>query len=194
MVSEAEIIRALDSSGRGQSISELSGRLKADRRTTAKLLEVLKAKGIVEFERVGMVKLWSVSKSPIISLLLKDDEQSVVLKNILNSLDEGISILDKDLKIIWVNDTVKKMAKRLTHLQGRRCYETYLNRKDICAKCPAMKTFSSDKMQKSVERGKDKNNNSYHYQFITAPIRGRDGKAIAIIETIRDLSDLTGKA
>ncbi|MBI5389236.1 PAS domain-containing protein [Candidatus Woesearchaeota archaeon] len=187
---QENIIKLLDSSQRGLSVSEIADKIKMDRRTVAKQLEVMEAKSIISHEKVGMAKLWSLSRSPLIALLVKDDDQSMILKNILNTLDEGISILDKDLRIIWVNEKIKGMAQRLSHLQGRRCYETYLNRKDICASCPALKTFKSSTIQKSIEKGKDKDGNPFHYQFVTAPIKDRSGQTIAIIETVRDLSGL----
>lgn len=185
---EDKIVSVLGDAQRGLSVTELASRLDIDRRTVAKHLEVMETKGIVEHESVGMAKLYKLTKSPLINLLTKKDEYGMVLQSILNSLDEGVSILDKNLRIIWVNDRIKKMAKKLSHLENRRCYETYVNRKDICARCPALKTFKSNKQHSSVEKGRDRSGKSYFYQFSTAPIKDRRGRTIAIIETVRDLS------
>ena len=93
------IIRNLDQSPRGMSVSELSSQLQTDRRTIAKYLEVLQAKGILEFEKVGTLKLWSISKSPLISLLVREDDQGKVVKSILNNLEDGISIDRKSTRL-----------------------------------------------------------------------------------------------
>ncbi len=187
---EKRIMRFLESSERGRSVSEIASALKADRRTVAKRLEVMRAKGMAECEKVGVVKLWSLSKSPIISLLVKENEEGHVLRGILNSLDEGISILDTDLNIIWANEKIKGMAERLNRLKGRRCYETYIHRSDICAKCPATQTIETDRVSRSVEKGVGINGKKYHYQFVTSPIKDAKGRTIAILEIVRDLSDI----
>ena len=64
---EEKIIALLKESN--LSISEISRKLKQDRRTISKSLEKLDEKGLVEFRNIGMAKLWSLSESPMKNLL-----------------------------------------------------------------------------------------------------------------------------
>jgi transcriptional regulator with PAS, ATPase and Fis domain len=192
MLKENTIIKILEKNKRGLSLTEISNILEQDRRTIAKKLEIMKAKGFVDYEQIGMAKLWSLSKSPIINLLMRNDEKSSVVKNILNSLDEGISILNKELKIIWVNDKIKKMVPKVGNLTDRKCYVSYLNRDERCPGCAVIEAFKTKKTKKLVDKGKDKNGKKYYYQFVASPIKDREGNVIAVIECVRDLSEIKG--
>ena len=89
------------------SASEISRRLKKDRRTVSKSLEKLNEKGLVEFRNIGMAKLWSLSESPIKNLL-KNKKIGSYIKDLLNSPIDGISIIDEGKNVLWMNEKLKK--------------------------------------------------------------------------------------
>jgi len=88
------------------SASDISRKLKKDRRTVSKSLEKLNEKGLVEYRNIGMAKLWNLSESPVKNLL-KNKKIGSYIKDLLNSPIDGISIIDENRKIIWINEKLK---------------------------------------------------------------------------------------
>ncbi|HHT9128615.1 MAG TPA: hypothetical protein ACFYEE_07635, partial [Candidatus Wujingus californicus] len=48
-----------------------------------------------------------------------------ILDNILNLLDAGFAILDKELNIIWVNERLRSMLNLNYDPVGKTCREVY---------------------------------------------------------------------
>jgi len=41
----------------------------------------------------------------------------------LDAIGEGISIIDEDMKIVWVNPIIEQWAGKLEDLKGKNCYK-----------------------------------------------------------------------
>ena len=67
------------------------------------------------------------------------------LENIFASIQDGISILDKNLTIIRVNPTMEKWYAHNMPVAGKKCYEIYHNRKEHCEVCPTLHSLQENK-------------------------------------------------
>ncbi len=67
------------------------------------------------------------------------------LNSIFTSIQDGISILDKDMNIIRVNQTIERWYSHAMPLVGRKCYEAYHGRKERCDTCPTHQTILTGK-------------------------------------------------
>lgn len=65
------------------------------------------------------------------------------LSSIFSSIQDGISILDKDLTIIHVNPTMERWYDFNQPLIGKKCYEAYHGRDKPCPVCPSLKTLKT---------------------------------------------------
>ncbi|MEI6631135.1 MAG: diguanylate cyclase, partial [bacterium] len=65
------------------------------------------------------------------------------LSNIFNSIQDGISILDKELNIIRVNLTMEQWYEHYRPLAGKKCFQAYHGRKEPCKVCPSIRTLSN---------------------------------------------------
>lgn len=73
------------------------------------------------------------------------NEQKTFLNDILESIQDGISILDNGLNIIFTNNTMKKWyAHNLPHI-GRKCFDVYHGRTKQCEVCPSIQALKSGK-------------------------------------------------
>lgn len=72
------------------------------------------------------------------------------LQNVLNSVKDGINVLDKDLNIVLVNDQIRKQYAHNLPLIGKKCYQAFMDRDSLCPWCPSIKALESGKNQ-SVE-------------------------------------------
>ena len=61
------------------------------------------------------------------------------LEAILNSISDGLTILDRNLNIVFVNNVQKTMFPEIS-LIGKKCYKTFYRKNNICSNCPALRT------------------------------------------------------
>jgi len=122
---------------------------------------------------------------------LKDSEGK--LNAMLKSLCDHMSMMDKDLNIIWAND----MAKRRfgDDIIGKKCYEVYHGRQNPCEPfpCLTLKAFQDSKVHEHDTQvvDKDGNTRSFHCSANVA-LRDSEGKPTAVLEISRDITDQKG--
>lgn len=81
---------------------------------------------------------------------LQKENQS--LSRILRALGAGLSIIDRNMKVVWVNDLMERWFGPSSQLIGNNCFKSYLNADDICEDCPAEVTFKTGRTH-HAERG-----------------------------------------
>src|SRR3989344_3297895 len=76
------------------------------------------------------------------------------LSEILVGLGQGISILDRNMRIYWVNKELESWAGKLKEIKGKHCYEVYQKRPNVCSGCPSIKN-KAGKITHVVELAED---------------------------------------
>ncbi len=117
-----------------------------------------------------------------------EEEISPKLRTILNGMVEGISIIDKDMRIVWVNSVVERWAGKLEDIKGSYCFKTYQRRDETCEDCPTVKTFKTGKVEKARQHAYDTEGNIKYFEFISAPITDAEGRIAAAVELASDLT------
>ncbi len=159
---KTSILQLLQQKDEGLATPEIYTQIGRERHTVAKYLEQLHAEGLIQYRQIGKTKLWTMAPAPLLAVLQKDDALSHGLKSMLSSLQQEISIISKDHKVIWSNTSNK------TH-----CFEKY-GKHEVCSGCPAKKVLTEGKTR-SIQL------ESTHLQL--APLKDAAGKTIAFIET-----------
>ena len=108
---------------------------------------------------------------------------------ILNAIGEGISIIDEDLKIIWVNSIIEKWAGPLEEIKGKNCYKVYQKRDNPCENCPTLKTFKTGKIEKARQYAYDKQGNIKYLEFTSSPLQDDSERTQAVVELAVDLTE-----
>jgi PAS domain S-box-containing protein len=108
------------------------------------------------------------------------------LDAILASIADGISIQDTDYNIVYVNDFYKDNFG--DDIIGRKCYEVYERRDDICNGCPVRDAMSTGEVIRTVRQGFDKSGNKLFFDITASPIRNENGEIIAGIELGKDIT------
>ncbi len=113
------------------------------------------------------------------------------LKDVLNSIQDGISILDKDLKILHVNHIMEIWYRHNMPLVGKKCYEAYHSRTKPCDICPTIRTLQTGKQDVEVvpftaEKGTIKG----WQELFTFPVSDtKTGKLTGVLEYVRDITE-----
>jgi PAS domain S-box-containing protein len=104
---------------------------------------------------------------------------------IVAALGDGVSIQDREFRILYQNEAHRQMAKG--SFLGQTCYRTYDSLERPCDDCPVEKTFRDGgvhRLEKKVVR-KDQ---VIYIEIITSPLRDAKGEIVAAIELVRDIS------
>ncbi|HYA94132.1 MAG TPA: PAS domain S-box protein [Thermodesulfobacteriota bacterium] len=101
---------------------------------------------IADREKTRSLKNSSITKPfPTEHIEEKLREAEHFLNNIFASIQDGISILDKEMNIIRVNQAMERWYSHAMPLVGKKCYEAYRGRKERCNVCPTHQTILARK-------------------------------------------------
>ncbi|MDP8257778.1 MAG: ATP-binding protein [Candidatus Alcyoniella australis] len=103
----------------------------------------------------------------------------------LRSIGDGITIVDRDMRIIYVNDAIRDV---FGDHRGHRCHEVYEHRAEPCPGCPVLASFETGEVPRSLRRVYDKHGRLQYYENTGSPIVDETGEIIAGIELARDVT------
>jgi PAS domain S-box-containing protein len=104
---------------------------------------------------------------------------------ILASLDTGLSVINPDLTVDWVNNQIHRMFPEGDPI-GRVCHEFYEGQQEPCEGCPTMKVFETGDAHHH-ERYSEKDGR--WYSVLAQPIRDASGKVVKVLEGITDITE-----
>ena len=116
-------------------------------------------------------------------------ESKQFLDNVLNSIQSGISVLDGDLNIIRVNETMQKWYEHMAPLQGKKCYEAYQGRSEPCVACPSLRALSTGKLELEVVPLQRAEGFAGWLEVFGFPILDASGKATGVVEYVHDITE-----
>lgn len=103
----------------------------------------------------------------------------------LRGIGDGISIVDREMKIIWMNDTLKEsFGDRVSEY----CYKVYEHKDDVCGGCPVLQAFRTGHVHQSLRRVYTKGGRLRYYESTGSPIKNENGEIVAGIELARDVT------
>lgn len=118
-------------------------------------------------------------------------EQEYFTAGVLESIRDGISILDVDLDIVRVNQSMERWYAHAMPLIGKRCYAAYHGRDEPCEVCPVARTLETGESAFEIvpRTGPDGVITGWqalysfpHYDPVTGLLKG-------VIEYVRDISE-----
>jgi two-component system cell cycle sensor histidine kinase/response regulator CckA len=118
-------------------------------------------------------------------------EKERFLSSIFGSIQDGISILDKDMNIIRVNPIMEKWYFHALPLIGKKCYEAYHKRNERCEICPSYRTIKTGEAAYEIvpKRGPEGEMTGWLdlYSFPLMDVETRQMRAV--IEYVRDITE-----
>jgi PAS domain S-box-containing protein len=104
---------------------------------------------------------------------------------ILAAMGDGISIQDRDYRVLYQNDAHKAIVG--DH-QGEHCYAAYQSRGDVCGECPVALAFQDGKVH-TVERSVTNDKGAIYVEVTASPLRDASGAIVAGIEVVRNITE-----
>lgn len=113
--------------------------------------------------------------------------EATFYKEILDGMPEPVLKIGSDFKIIWANDTARKMRKSLENVP---CYEAFHEAEEVCENCPCRRCMETGLTEKSVIAIPDQNGEGLIYHEITGiPLKDGKGKVYSAIEISKDVTE-----
>lgn len=110
------------------------------------------------------------------------------LEAIFDATGVGISIIDRDLRILKCNEKQRILLvdDRNEDITGKYCYEVYCDKKSPVLDCPGIEIMETNKpliVREIQKKGK-------YFQVATTPYKDINGNTVGVIEV---MLDITGK-
>ena len=130
----------------------------------------------------------NITEEKIALINLKESE--AFLENVFNSIQDGISVLDKDLNIVRTNKVMEKWYKDSMPLVGKKCYQAYYGNEKACAICPTLKTLRTGTTCNETVPHVDSSKNIIGWLDLYAyPLKdAKTGKIEGVIEYVKDIT------
>jgi PAS domain S-box-containing protein len=77
--------------------------------------------------------------------------QKTFLVKILESIQGGISVIDRDLSIVMTNQVMQRWSADCAPMVGRKCHECYPADARACDPCPARRCFQTGRSERQIK-------------------------------------------
>ena len=120
----------------------------------------------------------------------KDDvfESEELQVNILNSIQDGVSLLDRDLNIRYVNTYMQYWYSNPDDIIGKKCFEVYHTRTEPCENCPTIRALQEKIPVRGVVRYTLSGNQKGWQELIAVPIFDQNDEVMGVFEYVRDFT------
>jgi PAS domain S-box-containing protein len=142
----------------------------------------------IGFSKIGYFKEVRSKIKELEKLNIKLAMRHNRLEAIFNNMSDGVTILDRDMNIVFANQVQKEMFKGM-NLIGCKCFNAYYDKNHICRNCPAQNTSKNCETLRGellINSGKL---SGRHMEWTTSPIRDPSGKVDEIILLMRDITE-----
>ncbi len=118
-------------------------------------------------------------------------ESERFLSSVFESIQDSLSVIDKDFNIIKTNSVAEQANLHAIPLVGKKCYRAYHGYEDICPGCPALAALREGKTARAVMPKKGENGETagwldlYCYPFVDLTT----GQTKGVIVYIRDITE-----
>ncbi len=105
---------------------------------------------------------------------------------VLNTVSDAITVIDKDLKVIFENEPVRKLYGVKV---GEKCYEAYRGRREPCENCMISDVIKDGKPRKALRDIQLPNGKILWMEVFAGPYRDKDGNMIGAVEVHRNVTE-----
>jgi len=104
---------------------------------------------------------------------------------IVHAIGEGISIRDRDFRILYENQVT---IDTLGDHKGQLCYRALQGREKVCDGCPVVLSFEDGRIH-TAERHTRTQDGVKYFESTASPIMDEEGNIVAAIELVRNITE-----
>jgi two-component system response regulator PilR (NtrC family) len=112
-----------------------------------------------------------------------DIQEEILLRSVLDTVSDGVTIIDPNLRIVYHNEAIRKMFGDIT---GKLCYEAYRGRVEPCVDCTILKVLKDGKQRKTLSDTLGPEGQVMWMECVSGPLMDKQGNIIGAVEIVRD--------
>ena len=112
-----------------------------------------------------------------------------MLQDIFNAVQDGISVLDKDLTIVRVNQTMEQWYAHAMPLVGKKCHQAYHWSDRVCEPCPSMAAIQRGQRHAAEVHFTTPDQSSGWQELTSHPMKDDAGRVYGVVEYVRDITE-----
>ena len=116
-------------------------------------------------------------------------ENERFLQSVFDAIQDGISVLDRQLNVVRTNQWIEKKYAADAPLPGKKCFAIYQKRSSVCPWCPSVKTMETGKAHSQIVPYPSADNPTGWIELSTFPLNDADGNVVGAIEHVKDITD-----
>lgn len=141
----------------------------------------------IGFSKIGYFKEVQSKIKELEKLNIELAQRHNRLEAIFNSMSDGLTILDRELNIVFANQVQKNIFPDIS-LLGKKCFKAYFRREKVCRNCPVRRTLRSRKTLQGETLVKSGEYAGRYFEWTTSPIKDPSGSVDEIIYLMRDVT------
>ncbi|MEW6357801.1 MAG: GAF domain-containing protein [Planctomycetota bacterium] len=111
------------------------------------------------------------------------------IRNVLTAMGAGLSLIDRNMRVVWANKAVVDWFRPGVDVTGMRCHELYHGRQDICENCVALNAFKTSQVQREEHVNYTRDGKRRHFLSVVTPIREANGQVTQVLKLSQDITD-----
>ncbi len=141
----------------------------------------------MEGTRVAAVFIRDVTDLHV--LMAKWKKGEMLLNDVFNAIEDGISLLDKDLTIVRTNAWLERMYERHLPLVGKKCYAVYQDRSAPCPWCPSLRAMEEGVRHAEVVPYPTEAAPTGWLEVFAFPMRDAKGQISGVVVYVKDITE-----
>lgn len=132
----------------------------------------------------------------ITELLAEIRQQHASLEKVMNSVDDGMLVLDQARRVIATNSAfLRRVGKGVDQVKGAHCCGSPSRGEHQCMltrdpkQCPTLACFDTGEPQIVVVNHTQPDGKQCQEEVITSPVKGADGQITHVVEVWRDITE-----
>jgi PAS domain S-box-containing protein len=141
----------------------------------------------IGYSKIGFFKETRSKIKELESLNIELARRHSKLEAVFNSIGEGLTILDHNLSIVFVNQVQKDNFPN-TSMIGKQCHQVFFTKPTACKNCPVMQTMQNHKNLTGEIYIAETGKGGRYFEWTTSPVRDPSGHVYEVILLMRDIT------
>lgn len=123
----------------------------------------------------------------------KISENRSYLENVINSIGDGILVVDREYRIVTANNAwLSRIKKQKDAVVGKHCFEVSHNLTKPCEgehnECPVAETFRTGRSSHALHIHLNGEGSERYVEIHASPVRSENGEIYQVVEANRDIT------
>jgi PAS domain S-box-containing protein len=139
-------------------------------------------------KRAVLGNVMDITEGKQLDEALRESEEQY--RTLVDNIDFGINLIDKDFKIIATNVVSgRQFNKPAGELVGKNCFKEFEKRQTVCQHCPAVQAMATGQPHQVDTEGIRDDNSRFSARIHAFPLFHPDGATKGFVEVVEDVTD-----